>query len=187
MSTFRRNLGGNLNPQVELFGDWAKTRKLIKLLPALILAGSVSGQQSAAIELKRIVKRNIRNNGASLGWAPLADSYKKKKTVAGYPANRIYYASGSYYRSIKIWTKDGRVYIGIKAGAKSLSSKKKLTIGKIARILEYGSMRMNIPARPLWVPSFKEFGGTRRIKGFIIWHIRNTIYLRTGVKAKITF
>lgn len=182
-----RSMGNKLTPEVELFGDWNKATNLLKILPLLIKEGSIKGQTSAANQFRRIVRRHIRSNGSSLGWAPLGGAYKKRKAKAGYPADRILYASGSYYNNIKVWREKDKVYIGIKARTKSLSTKSSLTLGQIARILEYGSPSRNIKARPLWIPSFKEFGGTERIKGFMIWHIRNTIFKRTGVKSKITF
>lgn len=182
-----RNIGGNLTPDVQLFGDWNKVRLFIHLLPELISKGSDKGQESAAKQLYRIVRRHIINNGSSLGWAPLSLDYQFKKAKSGFPPGRMYYASGTYYNNIKVWKKGGNTYVGIKARVKSGSSKQGLTLGQIARILEYGSSARNIPARPLWTPSFKDFGGTDRIKGFMTWHIRNEIMRRTGVKAQITF
>lgn len=182
-----RGVGNKLTPEVELIGDWNKAINLMYQLPLLIKEGSLKGQIAAAKQFRRIVRRHIRNNGSSLGWVPLKESYKKKKGRAGFPVNRIYYASGSYYNNIKVWSKDGQTFIGVKARTKSLSTKSSLTLGQIARILEYGSDARGIPARPLWIPSFREFGGNKRIQGFITWHIRDTIFKRTGVKSKITF
>jgi len=181
-----RKIGSNLTPQVELIGEWNKTRTLLHLLPKLIKIGSLKGQQSAAKHFRRIVRRHIRNNGASLGWAPLSSAYKKSKGRRGFNPDRIYYASGSYYNNIKVWRRGTKIFIGIKKNVKSKSSRSSLTIGMIARILEYGSLTRNIPARPLWAPSYRDFGGGKRIKGFMTWHIRNQIFKATGVKAKIT-
>lgn len=181
-----RNIGGSLLPEVQLIGDWRKTRAFIHMLPTLIRLGSAKGEYSAARHLRRIVRRNIRNNGASLGWEPLSEDYKKWKGKHGYPESRIYYASGSYYNNITVWVNDGRTYVGVKKRVRSQSSKRGLTIGQIARILEHGSISTNLPARPLWAPSFQQFGGTRRIKGFIVWHIRDQIRKKTGLRAKVT-
>lgn len=182
-----RKIGHNLSPTVELSGDWIKAKLLLSSLPSSVKEGSENGRRAAANQLKRIVRRNIRNNGSSLGWVPLSSSYKKKKASKGFSPDRIYYASGTYYNNIKIWEKGDRIYVGLKGRVKSNSSPNRLTIGKIARILEYGSPSRNIPARPLWAPSFKQFGGNKRIKGYMTWHIRNVIKKSTGISPKLTF
>ena len=181
-----RNLGKGLVPEVELLGDWQRVRNLTREIPLAVREGSILGKKSAARQLRRVVRRNIRENGARIGWKPLSSTYKKKKSRRGFPANRIYYASGSYYRAIQIWDQGNNTFVGIRKRKYSKSSKSRLTLGQIARVLETGSIIRNIPARPLWGPSFRQFGGNKRIKGFMIWHIRNQIYLKTGVKAKIS-
>ena len=180
-----------LTPKIELFGDWDKTQRALINLPTAIQLGANLGQDAALRELKKQIRQNIRSNGGSLGWQKLADSTlsRKEKKNSKYPTS-ILRMTGLYYRSITQWTDSstGAKFLGVKPrtyypkeGASGL------TVLQVANIHEAGSESRNIPARPLWRPTFKQFGGTARIKGYMIWHIRNQIMLHCGVKARITF
>lgn len=173
-------------PKIELFGDWEKTKLLIDGLPSAIREGSSRGQRSAAEKLMKVIKRNIRENGGSIGWPPLSDKYMAWKKRKGYNPNSMLVLTGLYYRSINIWSKGTTHYVGLKDNIRNPKTGNKLTLVQIATILEYGSITRKIKARPLWRPSFKQFGGSARIKGLIIWHVRNVIFSRYGVRAKIT-
>lgn len=176
----------NYSPQVELFGDWDKTKSLINGLESTIAAGSILGQKSAAEKLLKLIKKNIRENGGSLGWPPVSDKYASKKSAMGYDPNNLLVLTGLYYRNINVWNKGFTYYVGVKRNLHNPKTKGKLTVAQIATVLEYGSVVRKIKARPLWRPSFKQFGGSARIKAIMVWHIRNLILTRHGVRAKIS-
>lgn len=175
--------------RIELTGDWEKVGQLLDNLDTTVLIGAKAGQLSASKKLISIIKKNIRENGSSIGWAPLSSKYKERKEREGYSPDNIYYMTGLYYRSINNWSSGLVHYVGIKKNIRhpKKNGKKSLTLSQIATILEHGSITQNIPARPLWGPSYKQFGGNLRLKGLLVWHIRNQIYLRHQVRAKITF
>lgn len=175
-----------ITPEIRLFGDWQKTRRVLATLDTTVALGVLSGQKSAALKLKRLIKKNIRENGGSLGWEPVSQKYAKYKSSKGYDPSNLLVMSGLYYRNINIWHKNGKYYVGVKKGITNKVSGGNLTVGKIARILEYGSTIRNIKARPLWIPTFKQFGGKKRLQGIMIWHIRNQILKNYGLRAKIT-
>ncbi len=179
----------NLVPKVELFGDWDKTHRAFVNLPTAIALGSKLGKDAALRQLEKNIKQNIRANGGSLGWKELSKRTLANKRDSKYPTS-ILRMTGLYYRSIMIWsdTITGATYLGIKPRTyyptKGASG---LTVNQVAKVLENGSPDRNIPARPLWKPTFKQFGGGARVKGYIIWHVRNQIMIQCGVRAKVTF
>lgn len=173
--------------EVELLGDWMRTRALINGLSSAVKAGTRAGQRSAANKLLRVIKRNIRENGGSIGWPPLSARYEKSKLSRGGRSNNLLVMTGLYYRSIHTWNRGNNYYVGVKKRLKHPGSKGRLTVAQIATVLEHGSESQKIPARPLWRPSFKQLGGTKTIKGLILWHVREEIYRRYKVRPKINF
>lgn len=180
-----RGMGASLPIRIEPFGDWLRTAALIADLPALIAAGSLKGQKSAADKLRALIRKNIKNQGVpgNPPWPQLSSKYKKQKTSDGYNASQMLIRTGLYYRSIKTWTNGTSYYVGVKKGVRASNGKK--TVGWVAHLLERGSHSRNIKPRPLWVPTFKEFGGNKRIKSTIVWHISSLIYAKYGVRPKI--
>lgn len=185
MSTTRKLHIPNLTPTVELFGDWDRAYLLVSGLDNAIKIGYSLAELSAAKKIKQIVRRNIRMNGGKTYWEPVSDQYAEYKSRLGYDPTDLLVMTGLYYNSISIWKIGNATFIGLKG--RTRSSGGDLTLQQIASVLEHGSVVRNIPARPLWGPAWKEFGGRARLKGLIIWHIRNQINIRFGVKAKVTF
>lgn len=179
-----RKIGG-YTPEIELIGDWVKVRKLLTTLEPIVLEGVMAGQLSASQKLAKIVKRNIRENGGSLGWEPVSPKYKEYKTRLGFDPENLLVMTGLYYRSISIWNNGTSYYVGIKKHTRQTYGGRDKSLASIARILESGTAK-GVKARPLWIPSYKQMGGNRRVKGLIIWHIRNKIRIATGLKARIT-
>ena len=176
----------NYSPQVELFGDWDKTKSLLNGIESTIAAGSILGQKAAADKLLKIVKKNIKENGGSIGWPPVSDKYARLKKSMGYDPSNLLVLTGLYYRNINVWNKGFTYYVGVNKNIRNTKTGGKITLGQIATILEYGSVVRKIKARPLWRPSFKQFGGSARIKALMVWHIRNLIRTRHGISAKIS-
>jgi len=176
-----------LSPTIVLDGDWLKTGALIKDLPRLILLGSGKGQRSGAEKLKKIVKKYIRQGKAPPGvhWPEFSNDYKRLMKWRGGNPESFYYQTGLYYRSIKVWHNATKTvyYVGVEKGKKRPGTK--VTIAKIARLLEMGSAHLHIQARPLWKPAYKASKGSRKIKSLIIWHIRKEIYNAYGVRARV--
>lgn len=173
------------SPSIELFGDWDKTRSLINGLDVTIKAGAILGQKSAAEKLKKIIKKNIRENGGSIGWPPVSDKYAIRKKSMGYDPNNLLVLTGLYYRNINTWYNGNTYYVGLKSKVRNPKTGGRLTLVQIANILEHGSVVRKIKARPLWRPSFKQFGGSARIKYLIVWHIRNLLRTKYGINVKI--
>lgn len=175
-----------LSPQIELFGDWMKTKYILRTIDKTMMVGVMAGQRSAAQKLKRIVRRNIRENGGRIGWAPVSSTYAKYKSSKGYDPTNLYTMTGLYYQNIEVWRSGSRYNVGLKSGVRHQRKGSTLTLAQIARVLESGSTVRNIKARPLWTPSFKQLGGTTKIKSIVLWHIRDHIYKAYKIRPRIT-
>jgi len=188
MPTQNINVGSGLIPEVTLFGDWDKLTKALNQLPIAVAIGANSGRIAAAEKIVSLIKKNIRAGGPpGTRWPDYSQAYKEKKEAAGANTDRKWYYTGTYYNNIKVVNKGLSTYAGVPRNARSkVNQRKPLTLGQIANILEKGSAAHNIQARPLWKPTFKEFGGKARVKYLIIWHIRNSVYLSTGLRAKVS-
>lgn len=154
--------------EVKLIGDWAAAKGIFGNLEYAIKVGSMKGQRAAARELYKIVRRRLRNSEFS---TPLSPDYAAQKASDGYDPDRILTRTGTYYRSIKIWQKGNAYYVGVKGRTFAPGSKR--TVGQIALMHEVGGGRL--PARPLWAPAWKEFGGKRRLRALMMWHIKREI------------
>ena len=179
-----RNLG-KIQYDVQFEGDWDKVIRTLEGTSTTIRLGMIAGQESAARKLIKIVKHHIRTNGGELGWQPLKPSTIKKKNRLGYTGDSIYQMTGTYYRNIKQWRKGDKIYVGLQKGIMHPVNKS-ATLGQIANMLEYGSAARGIPPRPLWIPSFRDSGGTKTIRRLILWHIGQSFRIRHGISPKMT-
>lgn len=187
MPTTSINIGNGLSPSIELIGDWDKADKLLRTqLPLAVKTGSLSGRKSAAEKIKKLIKKNIDRNGPpSVYWPKYSIGYEKLKARLGGNIDSMYRLSDTYYNNIKVNIRGTNVNVGLPKGIRGKRGKNPLTLGQIAIILERGSAAHNIAARPLWRPTFKEFGGKKRVAYHIVFHIRRDLFLLTGLKAKI--
>lgn len=104
-----------------------------------------------ARNFKRAILNNIYSN--KFGFT-LSDSWKAFKKAKGWDL-RPFMAEGHYEKSIKIFSSDGHLTVGFTR--RSFHPRSKLSMGEVARILEYGALDANVPPRPLWRLTFKEF------------------------------
>ncbi len=114
-------------------------------------------------------------------WKPLSDAYLDSKILKGLD-ERIYIATGDFLKHIGWWEKivgkKALIFVGPKPGIHKPSG---LTYQFLAKILEFGSLKANIPARPLWRPLLSRV--VRRSKGFR-QEYRNAIVRASRERAK---
>ncbi len=189
MATQNINVGKGLNPEIELFGDWNKALRMFDQLPVAVNTGYELGSVRVANDIRRIVRKNIKSNGPpGVHWPALSLAYQQFKKRKGGDTNKMWNFKGTYYKNIKVIHKKGAIYVGVPAYKRGTVHKSKnLTLGQIANILERGSAESGIRARPLWKPSFKEFGGKPKTQKVIVRAIRDHVFLLTGVRPRITF
>lgn len=85
------------------------------------------------------------------GWAPLKPSYLDRKIKEGYSALTLR-RTGTMINAITSVEKYPEVFIGVKRGVKYNSGQ---DVANIAAIMEFGSAKQNIPARPFLYPVMK--------------------------------
>lgn len=142
--------------QVERFGDWRKVALLIRDLDKLFKQSQKETLQRLGLYVEGRAKHHI--SAQDLGWKPLKTETKKAKQRDGMSTN-ILARSSQYFQSITSWTAGDKVYVGVKRTAVykgTKNSKGGQKIANIAKVHEYGSKKLKIPARPLWRPTFKE-------------------------------
>lgn len=175
-------------PTIEKVGDWPRTQRFLREVGPVTVRGYTLGQLAFAKKMFNRVRKNIRENGGTIGWAPLSSSYADYKSRLGKDPNNLLVLTKLYYNSITIWNKNGIYYVGVKHGIRYPDrSNGGLTVGQVAKILEVGSIARNLPARPLWGPSFRQLGGKQAIRKTLVWYIRRQIRTELNVEAKITF
>lgn len=96
------------------------------------------------LEAEKLAKKHITSQ--DLGWTALRERYKKRKIAQG-KSEKILIRTSSYLQSITSWVMPPYAYAGVKKTAKNKDGE---SIADIAKTLEYGSVKMNIPPRPLW-------------------------------------
>lgn len=172
-----RNLLSHVSIKQE--GEWKRMGIALQNLSPAIRSGVVIAQREFAIKFKKKLRHNIRTNGVEIGWAPLSPAYAawKDKQDSRYGSSNILRFSGTYYNSIDIIQKGYTVYVGIPLGKGSASSNEGLSVSQYANILEHGSFARNIPARPLWGPSFKQIGGSKALA--------STMYNSINISLKV--
>lgn len=182
-------------PRVELhlFGEWEKSQKLTDGMANSIRVGYEKGLTKFSKRFLESIKRHIATGIAPKGvrWPPLSlSSYKPTKQ--DYPDRHLYYMTGLYYRSVGIFPYKNRMYIGLPANSRYSSG---ATLIKVAKWLEYGTgafgnhsstyesdgNNSGIPARPLWRPTFAEYGGNKKVKRVIMTAIRSQLIQDHGL------
>lgn len=177
-----------LQLQVKLFGKWEKVTALTDKLGPSIQKGYDYSTRIFANRLLKIIQNSIRTGtppkGSGIRWEEM--SYFTKQRYGEHP---LYYLTGLYYRAVGIHKYKSRTIISLPISQKR-SSQGGITLNELAKILEFGTGGKgggknsgNIPARPLWAPSFKSVGGREGLRKEIIKGIRSQLLKDFGIKA----
>lgn len=165
-----------------------KVQRLIQAMPEIERRAYEKACTNFGKMLARYVRRCIMFNTPPQGvsWPPHSEDYLKKYNVQGF-----WYLSGQMLRSIRLRNYQGGYYVGPNPNEKAAdpvnkygrSRTSKLTLVQLARLLEGGTFAgagsslftNDIPARPLFRPSFKAVGGTERLKKYLIANLRREV------------
>lgn len=188
---------------------WDRLQDFLSLVPGIMQKSYESSTKFFAREIKKIVKRCLQTGKPPRGvrWVKHAESTKRthgpgaKRNSDGSNVrsrknhNAIVYQdytllnlTGAYERSVDIFTRGGRVLVGIppRANARASQSNNRLSMNALGIILEYGSGRggsrqgSTIPARPLWGPAFKQAGGYEKLHKMIYGNMVDALKRRFG-------
>ena len=144
--------GGRKSPiTFDMIGDWDSVQNNLNLLPHELKVSGMQGQRKVAETFAKNVKKNIETERFNL--VP-----KKYNSSDG----RALINDENYIRNIKAWRANYIYYAGVKAGIQE--PKSKIEIAHLAAIHEHGNPGRNLPARPVWGPTYNELGGRRGAK-----------------------
>lgn len=154
-----------------------KAKKLVEKSPNILVDAYNDAAKRFGDKVVKEARKAIERGtppGGNGSWAPLSKKYKDRW------GGDIYYNWGQYYRSIGVHREEAilygtsktstRIYIGLPnqvMKTNPLGRAGRLTIQKVAKILEVGSKNGKIPARPLWEPLYKYVGGKASLKRHI--------------------
>ena len=104
-----------------------------------------------AASYRSLLIQNILTNKYQFN---LSEAWIDFKRLRGWDL-RPFMAEGTYVNSISIFSSDGHLAVGFRKNA--IHPRAKMSIANLARILEYGVLDRNIPSRPLWRFTSKEY------------------------------
>jgi hypothetical protein len=132
---------------VSKIGDWKKVAALIKQMQAKFNVAEKQVLQKIGIKSEELAVSRIDEQPSE--WETLSEDYVAQKIKKGLSEN-TYIATGSYRLSITSFVVGRVAYAGLKKVARNKEGKE---LADIAKTLEYGSVKRNIPPRPLWQPT----------------------------------
>lgn len=104
------------------------------------------------------VKRAIEEQAYK--WKPLSDEYADQKAREGMDP-RIYIRTGFFLDHIEVWKdKGGRTHAGVRPNVEHPDAK--MSLVRLARIHEFGTLNGIVPARPLWRPALSKVLALRK-------------------------
>jgi hypothetical protein len=169
---------GGVTPQIgfQLVGDWKQANFMLRTFPQRVDQAVNLAMRDFSRKYVRKVKEKIANQGASLGWAPLSLEYLEFKERWS-DHNSIYQFFGILSQSIKAQRRGGSWSAGIEKGVQNpqldiIRGGPGLAVDEYAAVLERGSSKRNITARPLWGPSYTQIGGAKGLRNTVIAYIK---------------
>ena len=135
---------------IERTGDWEKTMNLVQHIQEEMVKAQQIALKRWGLFAERTAIMHISNQ--DLGWEPLKAGTVSAKVRAGYSEN-VLVRTSTYFQSITSYVKDDVSMAGVK---KTATYKGGEEVANIAAVHEFGSDSANIPARPLWQPTFDE-------------------------------
>jgi hypothetical protein len=131
-------------------GNWQKAARLTGQLDSMLNAAATATIKHVGLEAEALAKRHLANQ--DLGWEPLQPATIAAKKKKGYSSLTLI-RSSSYMQAITSWVENKEALVGVR---RQIRGKDGELIADIARIHEYGSIKRNIPRRPLWHPVLAE-------------------------------
>ena len=168
----------DLHIRYDLIGNWKEANYMLRTLPVRVTAAVNLATRDFSRKYIRQVKKNIQNQGASLGWQPLSTNYIDFKTKwADSDPHQIYSFFGAMLSSMKAFKSGSTWVAGIPANTSNermslIRDGNTLTIDEYAAVLEKGTTNGNVPARPLWQPSYRQIGGNQVLQRTVANYIR---------------
>lgn len=164
-----------LNPFiVKKMGDWDGAIRFFNTMGLRVKTVTLQSQE----EICRKIKANIVKHllAQDLNWEQLARVTKDRKNQKN--RDLILIDTELYMKSIVVYQVSMTWYVGVKKGIAYRRKGSFVNLDRVAFLNEKGTVRT--PARPLWEPTFAEFGGFKGVKAYVT----NAIYEKLKKQAK---
>ncbi|MEQ8822630.1 MAG: hypothetical protein RLY93_20530 [Sumerlaeia bacterium] len=133
---------------VTLTGPWADAARKLATLDERYAAAMRKAVRISAARFERRLVLHIQNQ--DLPWKPLSKAYRERKLREGYSTD-IYIKTSSLQQSITTSvSEDGMTAV---VGAKRVAEHNGALVNVVA-LMEFGSVKAGIPARPLFRPAW---------------------------------
>lgn len=125
-------------------GDWKKVEAMMKGLTTRIDSAQKTMLAQLALKAEAMAVERIKSQPSE--WKPLSPAYYEWKVARGF-SNKTLIKTSSMMQAI---TSGVAGKVGFAGVAKNARDKEGNIIANIAAVHEYGSVKRNIPARPVW-------------------------------------
>jgi hypothetical protein len=158
---------------IEKIGDWEVIRRMVQnLAPDLEEVGKKT-LVKVGLKAESIAVKHIQNQ--DLNWTANI-RYTRWKQRAGF-SQKILVKTSTYLQSITSWpSQSGKTFY---AGVKRTVKVDGVLLADIAKALEYGTR--NMPARPLWRPTYQETGAWVRESNIFAKEVSNFFAKKYGI------
>lgn len=138
--------------ELKKFGDWDLVLNLANNLSADVRIANKAVLAQLAARAEAMAVKFIRDQ--SLPWHKLSAQYLEHKQRVGL-STKIYIATSQYFQSVTSTVNNAgtQSFAGIFRKAKSPNGE---YVSDIAKVLEYGSIKRNIPPRRLWQVVYRD-------------------------------
>lgn len=163
------------------YGDWDVTLSMAQHLHDDVTDANKVVLKNIALMAESIAVKHIRNQ--DLRWAPLSPRYAawKKKNRRSY---KIYISTSDFMQSVTSQVNS----FGTQSVAgvfKKSRNRDGQVIADIGKMLEWGSIKKGIPARPLWRPTYEEVRRYLMANPEFANEVLKRVLARTGGKGKV--
>lgn len=131
-------------------GNWGGIGRLISTLPQELEAAKRLSLRRWSLKAESLAKGHM--SAQDLGWTPLKAKTVARKLREG-KSELILIATSSYFQAITSWVDNDKALVGVKKGTRGKDGQ---LLDVVARTHEFGAPSKNIPARPLWTPTYNE-------------------------------
>ena len=132
------------------FGDWDTALRVSNNMSTVVKSSLVETMGKVTVKAERMAVKHISDQ--DLHWKKLSDSYLKRKKKKGL-SEKTLIATSTYFQSITSKVEGFNGYTGV---FKQVKNKEGDELANIAMVLEYGSIKRNIPPRRLWSVVFSD-------------------------------
>lgn len=139
----------------------------------------VNERSAKRVGLKGEREAVLHLTNQDLNWTPNNSTYSDWKLKKGH-SDKVLVKTSTYMQSITSFADGGRVWVGVSKDAKSEDGEE---MTSIAAVLEFGSLKRGIPARPLWSVVLRELADWVKRENYFHREIINELKKKYGSAA----